>query len=634
MRALLLTIGFGVTFLMAKAQQNYDANLIPKALMAYASSVVRFSEETITVNDLDNTTFHLKQAITVLNKNGASDISIWHNKDNRIKYIKGAVYDVWGKLVRKISAKDFEDSYAGQDFSLFEDSRMEHYTSTYSDYPYTVECEYETNSSQSLEFDDWNPNRGFGIAVEKSLYSFVCKPNFKINYKEINTPKKAAITINPHGMQTYTWEADNLKAIRYEPFSPDRDKYTTIVKIAPAQFVYQGIKGSFASWQQLGQWNYDNLLAGRDKLPAATVETIKELTTGITDDKLKAKKIYEYMQRKTRYISIQVGIGGYRPFLAADVDKTGYGDCKALVNYTSALLKVAGICSWYCVVQAGSKRSSLMPDFASMDQGDHVILCLPFKNDTTWLECTSQTIPFGFLGDFTDDRWVLACTPDGGRLLHTPHYTTAMNLTKRKGDFMIDAKGTLSGTMTTTFGGTDFDERYEIINEAHTDQVKRITEIYPINNLTIGKLEFKQDKSALPITTENIDLSAREYASQNAGTFYFKINIANRWNHVPDEVRNRATDVYINRGYTENDEITYTLPAGYHPGKQPYSLSINKHFGKFSARLTIKGQLLTYKRSLQINDGTYSKDTYQELVDFYESVSEADNYTMTFIKDN
>lgn len=633
MRTILLAIGFCLMFLMLKAQTNYDVSLVPKALLPYASSVVRTSEATVTVNDMDNITLHLKQAITFLNKNGDSDISIWHNRDNKIKYIKGAVYDASGKLVRKITAKDFEDSYAGQDFSLFEDSRTMRYTSAYSDYPYTIECEYETNSSQSLVFDDWTPNHGFGTAVEKSTYSFVCKPGFKINYKEINTPKKAVITTNAHGMQTYTWEAENLKAIRYEPFSPDKDKYTTIVKIAPVQFTYQHINGTFNNWQQLGQWNYDNLLAGRDKLPDATVETIKRLTADITDDKLKAKKIYEYMQQKTRYISIQVGIGGYRPFLAADVDKTGYGDCKALVNYTGALLKIAGINSYYCVVESGSKKSSLMTDFASMDQGDHVILCLPFKNDTTWLECTSQTMPFGFLSDFTDDRWVLACTPNGGKLLHTPHYTTAMNLTKRKGSFTIDDKGTLTGTMTTTFGGTDFNERDEIISEAYTEQLKSMAEVYPINNLAIAKLEFKQDKT-IPTDTETINLSAREYASQNAGKFYFKVNAANRWNHVPDEVRDRTTDVYINRGYTENDEITYTLPTGYHPDRQPYNLTINKPFGQFSAHLTIQGLQVTYKRSLQINEGTYNKDMYQDLVDFYESVSEADNYIMTFVKDN
>ena len=56
-----------------------------------------------------------------------------------------------------------------------------------------------------------------------------------------------------------------------------------------------------------------------------------------TDPIEKAKIVYKYMQEKTRYISVQVGIGGFKPMLAKDVDRLGYGDCKALSNYTKAL---------------------------------------------------------------------------------------------------------------------------------------------------------------------------------------------------------------------------------------------------------------------------------------------------------
>ena len=119
--------------------------------------------------------------------------------------------------------------------------------------------------------------------------------------------------------------------------------------------------------------------------------------------------LYQYPGGHWRFSSL---------FKVSEVDKQNYGDCKALANYMHSLLKTVDIDSWYCVVQAGREhKESLMSDFTSMNQGNHIILCLPFKNDTTWLECTSQTIPFGFLSDFTDDRNVLACTPEGGKFI-------------------------------------------------------------------------------------------------------------------------------------------------------------------------------------------------------------------------
>jgi hypothetical protein len=384
----------------------------------------------------------------------------------------------------------------------------------------------------------------------------------------------------------------------------------------------------------MGKWIYDKLLVSRLQIPATTAEYVKQLTQGITDPKLKAKKIYEYMQGKTHYISVQVGIGGYQPFLASDVDEQNYGDCKALVNYTQALFKAVNIDSYYCVVQAGSRKASPLKDFASMNQFDHVILCLPFKNDTTFLECTSQKIPFGFLSDFTDDRNVLAFTPAGGKLMHTPVYTAQNNLQQRNASFVLNADGELTGNILTSFKGTQYDNVQYIIDEAPKEQIKAVQKEYPIDNMDIVNAEFKQDKSQQPVTTETIKLNARDYASATDGKLSFIINATNRMSKVPREVRNRRLDVYINRGYTDEDEISYTLPAGYKLDMHPPNVLINKPFGKFSASITVKDNQLIYKRHMQIFDGTYSKDTYQDLVDFYQVVVESDSNNVTLTKGN
>lgn len=636
MKAFLTTLFILSAVTCVKAQENYDVSLISKDLLPYASSVVRNEEVIVEVKDLDNTLYHVKEVITVLNKNGDddADIAIWHDKSRYIKDIKGIIYNQWGKPTGKFSESDFDDDSNHDGFSLFTDLKIKHYQPKVAEYPYTISYEYDVKLKQSLDLESWRPIPSDGIAVEKSSYSLICKPDFKIKYKQTNLPVKVTIGTNKQGQQTYTWQTNNLKALKHEPYSPVYRSIMPRLEIVPEKFIYRGIAGSFTNWKELGQWQYDKLNVGRQQLSPQTVAKMKELTSSITDPKAKARKVYEYMQSKTHYISIQVGIGGLQPFPASDVDAQNYGDCKALVNYTQALLKAVDIDSYYCVVYAGASKVNFQTDFASLDQGNHVILCLPFKNDTTFLECTSQNIPFGFLGDFTDDRIVLACTPQGGKLMHTPKYTAQANLEERKANFTLSANGNLSGTMVTNFKGTNYEDRDHVIYESKTEQIKDLKKIYPINNLDIESADLKQFKIEQPYTTETLKISATDYGSVSDGKIIFLANPANRIMSPLREVRNRHNDVYINRGFTDEDEITYTLPAGYKVDMRPKKVSIEKPFGKFESSSTVNGDKLVYSRKLQIIDGTYSKDTYQDLVDFYQSIADVDNDNVTLVKGN
>lgn len=612
------------------AQVNYKVDAIDKQLLPYAGAVVRNSEFTTEVKDLDNTVYHVKQAITVLNKNGddAAAIEIWHNKSNTIKYVKGVIYNEFGEPVGKIAEKNFTDVDAISGYSLFEDSKVKHFEPAVTSYPYTIEYEYEVRAKESMNFYNWMPVPDAGVAVEKSKYTFICKPDFKIRYKQYNVNVKAAEAVDAKGLKTYTWEMAGIKAFRDEPYSPNIDKFVPRIKFASERFKYEGVDGAYTNWNQLGKWIYDKLLLNRDALPPETIAKVKEITAGITDPKLKAKKIYEYMQNRTRYISIQIGIGGYQPALASEVDRLKYGDCKGLVNYTQALFKAAGIESYYCVVNAGDEKISLDPAFASMTQANHIILCLPFKNDTTFLECTNQKQAFGFLGNFTADRIVLACTPNGGKLIRTPKYSADFNVQTRNAVLSLDSAGMLKGVMKTLYKGTQYGNISEVIAEQGVEREKEFKQHYAINNLEIGRLQLSQDKGMQPVTTEEVNFDARDYASVNEGRITFTPNIANRWRGPLREVRNRTTMVDIKRGFTDEDEIIYTVPDGYKLVKQPLLVNIDKPFGKYTALVTLNGNKLTYRRYIQLIDGLYSKDTYAELVSFYQSVFEHDSYSV------
>jgi len=608
----------------AVAQNSYEVSTIPKDLLPRASAVVRSMEMNIEVKSLDDVTYRVKQVLTVLNSNGDDDaaVHIWYNKSRKVKSVKGVLYDELGKPYAKFSDKQFVDVSASGNSSLFEDSRMKIYKPNSLVYPYTIECEYEIDSKQSLNFPEWYPNRSTGVAVEYAVLNFVSKNDFNIRYKEVNYPGKPKITSDDK-TRSYQWEVKDLKAFRYEPYSPLPETFLTSVRIAPEKFSYEKIKGSFTNWHEYGKWVYDALLKDRDQIPEPTATYILEMTANIDDPKEKAKKIYEFMQQKTRYVSIQIGIGGYQPFLASEVDKTGYGDCKALVNYTQGLLKVAGITSHYVVVASGDKKQSAYPDFASMNQFDHAILSIPFENDTVWVDCTSKENPFGFLGTFTDDRLAVACTAEGGQLVRTPKFEGQTSQQVRKASFKLDDQGAVYGNIETVFDGWQYDNRDFVIGEPMTEQLKKVPEIYRIDNLEIESFKIDQEKGSTPKTVEKLNFKARGYGAFTSDLMYVPVNRVNQ-SPRPQEIRDRQNELYINRGYVDIDRSTYELPESFKIESLPRPVALQFPFGKFEMNVQVAGDKIHYTRHIAVKQGVFPPEQYAELVKFYRAVAEAD----------
>lgn len=630
-KILIFLLFCSTTISFAQNTVNYNADLIPANLKPRAGAVIRNMETTVDMRTQDNVILYVKKAITILNKSAdeRGSLAIYYNNSTVIKSIKGYLLDATGNTIGKFNQSNFTDESASNDYSLFEDARIKKFAPSVLSYPYTIIYEYEIRSKQNLIIPDWYANPYPDVAVEKNSYTFICKPEDKIRVKAYNYNGSPQET-TAGKTKSLTWSVNNIIAFKREPFSPDPDSYLTYVKIAPEEFTYYGFKSNYSNWRQLGKWVYDDLIKDRQALSPATILVVNKLVEGLNDDKEKAKRIYEFVQKKTRYISVQIGIGGFQPFPASEVDRLSYGDCKALVNYTQSLLKIAGINSLYCVVNAGNMKKNMDSDFASMDQGNHIILCIPFKSDTTWLECTSQNNPFGYLGTFTDDRTVLACTADGGRILRTPALHAATNLLKRKAELIINSEGDVHGDMQTYLYGSQYDNYERIIHEPYIEQLKLLKDEYDIDNINFSDVKLNQNKETFnPVTTESLKLNILKYTPKTNNRIYLVPNIFNKTATVP-EVRNRTLPVYINRGYIDEDEIIYELPKGCIVEYKPENVDLKTAFGTYEMTIKSDGSKLVYKRKLSINKGVFAADKYADMVTFFSKINGFDNSKITF----
>lgn len=635
MRLSLITFLFFTGIISTAQELNYNALLLKKELTENANAVVRLDQVEIEVLSQQKMTVKTKQVITVLNRLGDrhARTGMGYDSDKKIKDIQVRVYDAMGNEIEKIKKKDFKDVNAADGFSLYNDYRHLYYDYTPVNYPYTLvfESEYETPDTGTIP--SWFFLNGFLVSVEKSRYSITyANANLKPTIIEKNLVNIDFDIEETNNSITYT--ANNIRAIKRESMSPSFEKICPRLMTRIKNFHYKGFDASVDSWKDLGTWVDEKLLSGRDELSPQTVAKAKSLVDGVQDDLEKAKIIYKYVQDNTRYISVQIGIGGLQPIAAVEVDRVKYGDCKGLSNYTKALLKEVGVTSYYAVVQAGGDKVDFEDDFADLAQGNHVILAIPYNDRYYWVDCTSQILPFGYVGSFTDDRKVMIVKPEGGEIVTTTAYLNENNYQSITSSYELKPNGSIVGETKLMTKGSRYNSHFRLEEETEEEIVKKIKSRWSsINNLTVANYNFDNNKKEV-VFNENVSLSASNYASLSGNRILFTANAFNNRNVVPDRYRNRKLPFEIQRGYLDEDNSVITLPEGYVVEALPSAKKIENEFGVYTVDFDYNEaeNTVSYKRSFFLKKGFYPKEKYNAYRDFRKEVASTDNAQIVLLK--
>ena len=623
-------------FLLASNLHSQEFNLstflIPQELSKNANAIIRNESLEVTIVDVDEMIVHQKKVITILNKSGDKHSSIYQHYDNDTKITKlsAFVYNQSGSEIKKYSKSKFIDVSAVSGGTLYSDSRVKFVDYTPISYPYTIVFESEYKTSSTGFIPRWFPMTDYYVAVEKSSYKLNNPKQITIRKKEKSFANYKVKDISSNFTINYLLE--NQSAIKKERLAlPSRDFMPYLI-LAADDFSLKGTKGKASNWEEFGKWMYKSLLEGRDVINEPTKTEILELTKEIDDPIEKAKIVYDYVQNKTRYISVQVGIGGWEPIAASEVDKVGYGDCKGLTNYTKALLGVAGVTSYYTVVYAKEKRN-LDKNFTSI-QGNHVILNIPNGGNDVWLECTSQIMPFGFLGDFTDDRDVLVVTEEGGIIKRTAVYKDEENYQKIEATIQLTSDTNLKATVKRVSTGIQFDDKYYYNRLSKEDLDKKyIEDVWDYNNnLSILSTDLNVDKDSITLE-ENVEVSLESFATSNEQDYLFRVNIFNKLDYIPKRYRNRKLPLRISSGFKDEDIYHFTLPKGYVIDVLPPEKIIDTKFGAYKVVFTkVDKTHFTYYRMFILKENTYPKEDYSAYRSFLRSITKYDNIRIAINK--
>ena len=619
----LVLSAFGCLDLVSAVEMREDLNvgLIPDSLKKNAYAVVRMASTEFEYKS-DVLGVQTEQLIlTVLDKKGKDMADFYYpgDKFHELSAFSMKLYNGDGMLLKNYSMSNVKSSEWTDSYTLADDARRFYLNCDAPTFPFTIVCEYKISYKKGiLTFPTFFPQDHHNLSVEKAKYSIELPEGVEFQYKAFNLPETPLRT-QTKGKVISEWEVKNLMAIEAEPFDASLKMYVPHFFIRPTNFSYDNTKGMINDWQSYGVWEY-GLVKDRDVLPEAAQAKIKELVKDATTDREKVKILYDFLGQSTRYVSIQLGIGGYQPSLASEVYKTGFGDCKALSNYLKAMLGVIGIPAYYTGIRSDNSEKTLYSDFPNFNQMNHVILQVPLAGDTLWLECTNPHVPFGFVHNGIAGHDALVISESGGRMYKLPDYDAALNIESYKAKIDLKEDGHAQATTLKSCKVKMYDNYSWFPFAEPNRQVKDLIEDIHLADVTMGAVTFREEKTAYPVIDIDYSWTTSRYGTKTGNRLFIPVNPF-RKSYEGFKKTGRKHDIFIANGYQDSDSIVIVIPEGHEPESIPGSFKTETAFGHFVSSVDVKGNEIIVKQTLLMKNGHWKVSAYPEFVAFIEKIA-------------
>lgn len=594
-----------------------------------ASSMLKESRTELVCKSMTQSTQKESRTIVVLDRNGldAAHFICGCDMFRSLQKFSGEILNASGQSVRKIKRSELQKSEYSS--SLSTDDYFYYYECNFPSFPFTVKYEWETKCNNGLiGYPSFVPQTDFRQGVELASYRIELPAGQGCRYRQVNTDGKniqVKESTGPAGQQVIEVTATKLPPVEQEPFGPDFAELFPRVYFAPSAFSYDKTKGDMSTWQTYGAWQYE-LLNGRDILTEPFRNKLRELTANCNTDREKVKAIYDYLAQTTRYVSIQLGIGGLQPIPASDVCRTGFGDCKGLSNYALAMLKEVGVPSTYTVISTTNER--LLPDYSSANQMDHVILQVPLPQDTLWLECTNPQLPFGYVHQSIAGHDALLIEPTGGRIYRLPTYPDSLNTQHIKATITLSPTAEAQIVVDGTSRLFQYENDVRISSLEPNKQKDRIRSGISLSQADIHRLQIDERKEASPTLALSYTASSNQYGQRTGNRLFVPANVFRKGFNAPSTTK-RKLPICINYGYTDTDSICIKLPEGYGVEALPKPLDLKSKFGHFLSTVHVKEKEIVIVQQLSIRKGVYKPDEYLSFVNFRKRV--ADEYNAKIV---
>jgi hypothetical protein len=362
----------------------------------------------------------------------------------------------------------------------------------------------------------------------------------------------------------------NMPAFREEPRMPPEDQVRTwsLVYYAPTAERKQTAQAFWKSWgKQVYELHKSDIKVG-DEVKRAAAEAIGSATT--SEEKL--KKLDEYC--RTRIKNVNDDASGLTPEQRAKVKtnkspadtlKRGQGTSEDIIMLFAALATAAGFDAR--VGELGD-RSDIFFDPEYMNgyfMNRHVIA---IKEGEAWrfFDPASRYVPFGMLPWRSEGQDVLILDSKEPFFIKTPISAPAKSVEKRIANLRLTEDGTLEGDVRIEYYGhlgADKKEQNDDESTAEQEQTLRSLIRERMSTAEVSDIRIENVTDTQKPFTYSFRIRVPGYAERTGKRLFLQPSFFQKGMGSPFKTSGRRYDVYFSYPWSEEDNVTIELPAGF-----------------------------------------------------------------------
>ena len=611
-----------------------------------ADAVQLYSETDVTVVSADKIRTHVRQAYKILRPGGRQlgNVYVYSNSHTKITSLRGWCIPAQGKDYQ-VTDKDAVDqapmSVRGYEL-MYEDVKRRWIRIPAPDPGNIIGYEYETEEQPFFLEDSWkfqeaNPAR-------ESHYSLQLPEAWEFKAAWIN---HSEVVPTKTGANQWQWTVTNVNEIEPEVDMPPVEGIAAqmVVSFFPPGGAPQ--HNEFASWDEMGKW-YSGLVEERDRASEPIRQEVAQLTGSKSTQLEKMRALAEFMQSDVRYVAIELGLGGWQPHAAPDVFSNRYGDCKDKTTLLISMLREIGVDAYYVIINAS--RDAVRGDMPAHNGFNHAITAIklpenlrdpslvatvehPQLGRILFFDPTDELTPLGSIRGQLQANYGLLVSPRGGELVRLPVQPPPLNSIQRTGKLWLDASGKLTGEVQERrLGG-----RAWAVRVAMRMATKESDKMKPVESLladSLGTFQITQyvltnlDERQLPLGFD-YSFNAPDYAQNTSNMLLFRprvLGTESRGLLETDEPRRFAIE--FDSAAEDSDSFDFTLPAGYEVVDIPPPVDADFDFASYHSKIAVSGNILEYRRRLEVRDLSVPANQAAELKKFYRIIATDERSTV------